>query len=459
MKHNIKYMFLYLISLLLLLSSCSSIYSEAEPITPITKIEVDPNEEYFTLGTEINKEGNTQCIYNGCWIYSEYQEYQEHIRTKPDGEKIYVGRKIRRFVKYNPYTDTVSSPCLDPICTHGPGSGCVFIVPNDAMPDIKGMIGDWFLFGYSYELSTELGFFSEAYAYNLSTGELIQLSDYDPSAKVISQPKGWCTFGNKKYVTIQVLDYTDTDYIHKGERNELDGYMPETKWYLCEMDFDTKKFTELFEVPEDYRITAVTNKRFYFIKETFGDEVFSSNHDGTDMRKEDVFNFSPQNFCGTYGYLFDDTIRIYDLRTNTSVSIAKEYSYQRRVLTNEGILCSTFSTADENYQKLRDSRTSYEVYSDYVSDVNKYRYEATSQIYLMGFNGQGKEIVYEGDGMILDAYYKSGKFLYCIVGFPDPNNGYKRKSVVNDGRSVINIETGEITQIPLLELIIPEEYK
>ena len=241
-------MFLYLISLLLLLPSCSSIYSDAPPIEPITKIEVDPNEEYFTLGTAIDRNCNMGCWYNDSWIYDEYQEYQECIRTKPDGEKIYVGRKVRRFVKYNPYTNTVSSPCLDPICTHGPGSGCIFIVPNEALPDIKGMIGDWFLFGYAYELSTELGFSSEVYAYNLSTGELIQLSDFDPSAKVISQPKNWCTFGNKKYVTIQVLDYTDTDYIHKGERNELDSYTPETKWYLWEMDFDTKKFPELFEV-------------------------------------------------------------------------------------------------------------------------------------------------------------------------------------------------------------------
>lgn len=451
---------LYFLLLSMILSSCTSIYVDTPTITNSPAMEVDYNDEYFSLGTAIEKNDDGARIYNNTWIYMEEQKYQKCIRTNAYGEKIYTTQTVCRFVKYNAHTGEVSSVCLDPICTHGPESGCIFIAPENTMPAIQSIIGDWLVFSFYHYISASFGFIPESYVYNLKTGEFIQLFEFDVSDSVISRSRTWCFFENKIYVTKQVLDYTDTKYVpgEKTEKTEdIDDYTPKTKTYLCEYNFDTRKFVELLEVPADYLITGVTNKKFYYI-DAAGD-IYSSNRDGSNMTKEKVLDFSPQEYCGTYGYAFNSEIFIYDLSTDTKKVIPKEYSYQKCYLTNEGILFSTFSDANVEYAELLDSRSKYSSTLEFAKAVNKYRYESTEQLYLMDFEGNNKELLFEADGMFVDAYYKSGKYIYARITYPDPENNYIPKETINDGRAVINIETGEITMVPILELIIPEEYK
>lgn len=461
MKKNNLSLFMFIVLAAIVLPSCSSIYDDTPSVTFFPSVEVDPNEEYFSLGEAISRENSEAYIYKGSWIFCEQQQYEECVRTTEKGEKIYVKRNIQRWVKYNPYTGETSSICLDPVCTHGPGSKCISIAPDNCLPALLGsIVGDWIIISHQIPIrDTSLGFIPETYAYNLKNGECFQLSKADISGAIISKLSTNVTFGNKYYVTKQVLDYSNTEYVPGNDIEDLNDYVPETITYLCVFDFDTRKFTELFEIKEDYKLCAVTSERFYFKDGDLSSEIYSTDRNGNGMRKEDAWSFSPGYCCGTYGYDFGDEYKIFDLRTDTTKIVPKEFSYQRTFLCDDGILFSTFSGADDSYAKLLDSRQEWKNYSDFVSEVNKRRYESTSQIYLMSFDGSSKKVIFEGNGMILDAYYKSGKYIYGFVSYPDPNNNYKVPRSLNGGRSVINIETGEITSIPLLELILPENCR
>ena len=460
MKKKMLSLYIFIVLAAIALPSCSSIYDDTPSVTFSPAIEIDPNEEYFSLGTAVSLSNAEASIYNNSWIFYEQQQYEECIRTTAEGKKIYVKRNIQRWVKYNPYTGETSSICLDPACTHGPGSGCISIAPDNCLPSVTCIVGDWVILSHHFHIiDTELGFIRESYAYNLKNGEIVQLSEVDVSGSAIEKLGSGFPFGNKHYVTKQIFDYTNTEYVPGNDIEDLNDYVPETITYLCVFDFDTRKFTELFEIKEDYKLCAVTSERFYFKDGDLSSEIYSTDRNGNGMRKEDAWSFSPGYYCGTYGYDFGDEYKIFDLRTDTTKIVPKEFSYQRTFLCDDGILFSTFSGADDSYAKLLDSRQEWKNYSDFVSEVNKRRYESTSQIYLMSFDGSSKKVIFEGNGMILDAYYKSGKYIYGFVSYPDPNNNYKVPRSLNGGRSVINIETGEITSIPLLELILPENCR
>ena len=73
-----------LVVIVLLLSSCSSIYVADPEVTLQMSMEVDPDEEHFTLGNHHSKKTNDGVIYKDSFIYVEYQAYQEPI-TLPNG--------------------------------------------------------------------------------------------------------------------------------------------------------------------------------------------------------------------------------------------------------------------------------------------------------------------------------------------------------------------------------------
>ncbi len=443
MKKNFR-IIVTVLTLTMLMNSCSSIYVDSPEVTWISAMDVDPDEEYFTLGSIYSRQDVDGVTYKDSWIYVEHQEYQRYVRTLSDGTKYYTKDIAERIVKYNAETGVVSSVCLDPTCSHSPGSECLFLVPDSATAFVDSIMGDWIYFSYHHHdpENRALGFLTEAYLYNLTTGESVKISDATFENRVINKMGSFCAHGDKLYYIMTKLDYSDTGYVEGGS---VDGYEPETKITLWELDFNTKKTAELFEVPFEAGIAAVSNERIYF-KEAVG--VSSCDHSGNDMKKESNLDFGMMQMCGTYGFKFDyneQAIKIYDLHTKTAKIIPMEFSFQQCILTNEGILFSTFSTADEEYTKAID-----------LAARMKLRHEGTAWIYLMDFDGSNPRRIFEKDKLGITVACATENYFYGGVTQIDPENPLENYYYMNSERHVINRKTGEITPIPLLDLVLPE---
>ena len=405
--------------------------------------------EYFTEGNIVSKGGQIDgFVYKNSWIYVEYQNYQRYIKTLSSGEKVYADDNVQRIVKLNTLTGKVSSVCLDPLCTHSPGSDCIMMAPQNSIASIDAIVGDWLVFSYHMNGFDIEGFWPTVYAYNMRTGELCELYDYDFSGTVINRMSLRCVFENKLYYTKTTLDYSDTDY-DPSEDIPLSEYEPKTRTMFWEYDFETKKHKELFEVPEFYKISAVTNKRFFFILQQ-GD-VFSCDHDGSNRKKEENFNFAVSTFCGNYAYYFDsleNIMYIYDVATDTAKIIPYEYSYQQCILTDEGIMYSTFSKANEEFFEARKNFNARECL--------RLRYAGSAWIHLMDFDGGEYMRIYENDKLGVTVSCVSEKYFCGNVSYYDPE-AYKSHSYLGSERHLIDRQTGEILPVPLLELVLVEE--
>ncbi|MBQ8259325.1 MAG: hypothetical protein IJY97_07145, partial [Clostridia bacterium] len=261
MKKNFR-IIVTVLTLTMLMNSCSSIYVDSPEVTWKSAMDVDPDEEYFTLGSIYSRQDVDGVTYKDSWIYVERQEYQRYVRTLSDGTKYYTKDIAERIVKYNAETGVVSSVCLDPTCSHSPGSECLFLVPDNATAFVDSIMGDWIFFSYHHHdpENRALGFLTEAYLYNLTTGESVKISDATFENRVINKMGSFCAHGDKLYYIMTKLDYSDQGYVEGGS---VDGYEPETKITLWELDFNTKKTAELFEVPFEAGIAAVSNERIY----------------------------------------------------------------------------------------------------------------------------------------------------------------------------------------------------
>lgn len=447
-----------LVVIVLLLSSCSSIYVAEPEVTLQMSMEVDPDEEHFTLGNHHSKMTNDGVIYKDSFIYVEYQAYQEPI-TLPNGVKDYKKKTAQRIVKVNINTGVVSSVCLDPACSHSVDSNCPMLISSGTV-GIQGVSGDWLVFS-SFHMVAELNLMiPDTYVYNIITGELVKIFDYNINESIINTIGGLLLEDNKIYFIKNVLDYSKTDY-QSAKKMDLDNYTPETKSFLYQFDLDSKKLSEIMEVPYGYTITAKTNSRLFFFNPTQGafyGEMYSCNINGGDLTKEEVWNFTPQDFVGTYAYLCDwdnKKINIYDLRTNTQKVIETPYNYAYYYLTNEGIMLSTFAD-DDIYDEYLASRKDKE-WSAWCEEGQKIRGESTGLIYLLDFDGSNQRLIYEKDKVELRGLGLAGEYVFGYAFYYDADNAYQLKNTENNSRALINIKTGEITMIPLLELIIPDE--
>ena len=174
-----------------------------------------------------------------------------------------------------------------------------------------------------------------------------------------------------------------------------------------------------------------------------------------------MWNFSPQDFIGTYAYYCDAynrRIDIYDLRTNTHKVIETPYNYAWYYVTDEGIVLSTFAD-DEKYAEVYASPLKKTDFLAWDTECRKTRAESTALVYLLDFDGSNPRLIFEKEKVEIQAMDYSGKYLFGYAYYYDPENSYEQVKMENDGRALINIETGEITMIPLLELILPEGYK
>ena len=455
-----------LLSSILIFSSCSSVYVDPDESTEKTP-EIDTEEEYFTDGSPYNN-GNSYdgFYYEGCWIYVEKQRTMgpRGLLTRDGKEYVRYGEvEMQRIVKFNPTTGVTSSPCLDPVCNHSFESGCLMLVQNKAGKKeptitIQKIIGDWMIF-FTRQQDTEYVSLITTTVYNLKTGESRSMCEEDLSSAVMTCWDGGSAFEDKYYNVKQILDYTETGYKQGGEGENVLDYSPNTKQIVCEHDLKTGKVKELFEIPSNYYLSAVSSQRFFF----WDDEntMHCCKRDGSEMRKEEHLTFRPENLAGTRAYLFTESeygVSYLDIKTNEKKSILVDFrEYKRCALAENGILFDHLSTYD-NYLELINSKeqfieehtknmSEYEAGTLFSEELNKLFYGGTSRIYITDFDGSNMRLLYEEENAAIMSTYAQGDFLFVI-----------RQTPKEYLYCAINVKTGELIVPPLLEIVTPEWY-
>lgn len=465
--------FVPLLSSLLIFSSCSSVYIEPE-ITSTISENFSDEDEYFTPNTVSTQGDSADYYWNGYWLYFESQNTIAQTGTDANGEPVYGDSTISRLVKYNPATGQVSSICLDPSCNHSYESGCFTVVPHRAgtkdprvSMGINGICGDWVMIRVNAQ-HEEYSSTNELKAFNMKTGELRILSGEELGGEVMVRWTCRATFGNKLYRIKNILDYSNTKYTPGGEGENVLDYTPETTCILYEYDFDTNKDTELFEVPSDYDgICAVSNKRFFFQK-TEG-EIYSCKRDGSEWKKEEVLNFAPYNFFGSLAFIYLDggAYTVYDLKTDQLTTVTPEFNaYGYPTLVSDGVI---FSNAPA-YDEARTKRTEYRVTlnkenpslsATEINDLTNKLYQdilfsGTSQIWKCDMNSNGMRMVCEIPNTVIDPIFAVDQFVLAKISYLKEGTDNEAEKVTN--RCVIDLETGEFSELPLLDVVVPAEY-
>lgn len=448
MKSKLQLVFTVILLIALFLTSCSSIYVDAPAVTTEALIEVDLEKEYFTTGSLYTKATALNgFIYGDSWVYVESCPYKNGT--------------IDRIVKANAVTGTVSSVCLDPVCNHSPGSECPMLQPEDvAILSLNRLIGDWILYSHLY---MDEGFsYNETYAYNLKTGESANIFEMVENELSITKWQSIFDVGSRIYSVRSYLDYSESGYDPKGNK-PIKDYTPKTTSFLCYYDFDTKETVELFEIPNDYTVTAITNKRYFLSSRTDG--IYSCDLNGNGFKKEDVFDFSSGSLCGPYAYTFvDEGVKIYDVSSDTVRIVPVDIAGCVGRVTDAGIMISGFSTVAEwlalEYKDFCAAHPEIpvtELRPAYSKERNRIMYSGKAQVWRIDLEGGEKELYFEYDHAHIRMQHAANDHAFAIVTYGDPQNNYEMLPIENEGRSIINLKTGEIKTIPYLELIINEE--
>lgn len=448
MKKRFLTGFTAIILIALLLSSCSSIYVDDPTVTTEPLIEVDLDKEYFTTGFLYKKmEPLNGFIYGDSWLYVE--------------ECPHNNRTVSRIVKANAVTGNVSSACLDPVCNHSLGSGCLMLKPDDAtMLSLQRLVGDWIIFSYMYMndgVST-----NDTFVYNLKTGEYAGIFEELTEELSITKWTSIYDVGSRLYSVRSYLDYSESGYDPKGDKSMKD-YTPKTTSFLGYYDFDTKETVELFEVPNDYTVTAITNKRYFFTARNDG--IYSCDLEGNGFKKEDVLDFSPYNLCGAYAYTFvEEGVKIYDVSSDTMKIVPVDAPGYVGCVTDTGVMICGFSTGQEwlslEYKDFCDAHPEIPVTESRIAfgkEKDRIMYSGAAQIWKIDLEGNGKELFFEYDHSHIRVQHATNDYIFAIVTYGDPQNDFAMMPIENKGRSIINLKTGEIKTIPYLELIINEE--
>lgn len=440
--------------------SCTSIYSELPDVETLNTISVDVSKEYFTTGSVYEKGNLTEgYLHDGYWIYRELQNYEYSYKRK-DGKIVSSNAQIIRFVKANAVTGAVSSLCLDPVCNHSIGSGCIMVCPQGAVPLIQGFVGDNIIFTYGVR-DEIFGLVNQSYIYNLKTGEAISIFEQSMANEILTKYSSRYIFEDTYYAVKNILDYSNTEYDPQNQQ-ALSNFTPETVSVLCEYDFIKGTIKELFEIPEGYSLSIVSSERFFFMSPEL--EVYSCSRNGKNMKKEDVLDFSPQEVCGTYAYNVKQPshdMEIYDLATNTKFEFPNEVRSTCYVINDCGIIKDDLSVYDE-YTKVRNSYHELKEQgitptpADHDRLCKKVRCSGTTQIWKYNLDGSSPQKIFELDKAMVNIIYATDSFLYGFVYRADPNNNYEEAPYENEGRCYIDLKTGGITPIPYLELIIPD---
>ncbi len=450
--------------------SCRSVYSDVKLPSDgnDSHFDVDTNGEYFTKGELYRRaSGGTGVLYEGSWIYDEQLEEVTYRYESEDGMKVQtVTESHKRLVKVNAVTGTVSCLCLNPTCNHSPGSDCVMLSPIRGSIHPMSVIGDWLLFYRSMRSDIYNGVV-ENYLYNLKTGEFVSAFPIELGELTRTEWDGFNVFDGKLYVVKHELDYSDVKY-DKGGDKWLSDYEAKTVSTLFSYDPETQKMTELMKLPDGYSLAGMTNKRFFF--QSPESVIYSVKREGGELIKEEVLDFVPFICCGTYGFHYsaeDGVYSVYDLKTNTkTVSPSPEGKPISFAETDIGLLRVYYSNYDEWKRvqssfldlKKEHSEMSPSEFSDYYNDVcNKAKYSGSSRIYRTSLDGKTTEFLYEKEHAHYSIAHATDKYMYVFAIFGDPENGYSEIPPVNQGRHILNIETGELIPIPLADYVLRDD--
>lgn len=475
MKKLLAY-FLILFTLAELLSSCHSVYVDIEK-PPVTDagVEVDLNDEYFTDGrvyTQGKFYADDGYTHEGVWYFVESQKY--FVKSVTVDEKGHthtnMGNKYcNRIVKVNAATGQVSSPCLDPVCTHGPGSNCPLMEIDGLNMHFMMIADDWIIIQHYTTSDKIYGSFRRVHGYNIKTGMTVELYSEGFEENIFTDFESYISvFDGKFYIVKHVLDYSNTSFDPKGNK-PLSDYEPETKSYLYEYDLDKNKVKELFEIPAGAMVVRMTNKRFMM---RIDEDLYTCNLDGSNLQKSDGMNFFPTHKIGTRAFaIIDNGYEFYDLKTNKTTEIKiEDFKYtanKNTTLTANGMYFHT-CTSDEAYDEVL---AAWKPFMAEHSDLNpdeahklyeetykpqEVRYGGKAQIWRCDHDGSNLEMLVEIDNAIARFVGSSDKYAYVVLTLADPNNGYEVIPEYKGRQCFVDLETGEITPIPLLELILPE---
>ena len=437
------------------LSACSPVYEHMPETTDLENTEFD-SEEYFSKGEVVCiSSANLGIVYEGQWIYVE-SALENDIQ-------------VQRLVKYNPITNTVSSVCLNPTCLHS-NEECKLCAPSMWLFTYFAIFGNWVMYTYSDVFADKDEFETKkTYLYNLKTGELRELHARSKEGLLLSKTTTNYVMDGKIYSTLLELDYTGEE--EYNSKHDDDGFIPETHQFLEVYDPETQKVERLCEIPNNFLFIGITNKRFFF-KDPEG-LVWSSNYKGENITNEKNMNFDLFMVCGKYVYPAEDfdynetgyNIQGYDLETDSLFNI--DFGMQiGTALVDSGMLCfTTLSNIDEYKEYLKNPSAYLSKHYPDVTDRgqiltlkskirNKFLYSGTFQMYLTDARGENRRLVFEGNHMSFIPQRISGNYIFGTISYGDPNNDFQRIDTDEDGRCVINIETGEITLIPTLELYL-----
>ena len=458
------------------MSSCSSVYVDAPKPTTTGAVEVDLEAEYFTDG-RLYTQGKFYIddgyTHEGAWYFVESQEYfVKSVTYDEQGNKhISTGNRFcNRIVKLNAATGQISSPCLDPVCTHGPGSGCPLMEIEGLNMNFLMIADDWIIIEHYTRSDKVMGTFRQVHGYNIKTGMTVQLYTEGFEEDVFTDFESYISvFDGKFYIVKHELDYSKTSFNPNGSK-PLSDYKPETKSYLYEYDLDKNKIKQLFEIPAGAAVARMTNKRFML---SVDGELYTCGLDGSNMQKSDGMEYFPTHKLGTlaFGYI-DNGYRYYDLKTNeTKEVVIEEFKYtanKNTTYTENGVyfhVCTSddaYTAALEAWRAFRaeHQEMSYEeaeaLYNQANGSVQSVRYGGKSQIWRCDYDGSNMEMVYELDNSIVRFVGINDKYAYAIVIIADPENDYQIIPEFKSRQCVIDLESGEITPLPLLELILPE---
>ena len=463
-------------ALTILLCSCSSVYVDLEKPDTTSAVDVDLEGEYFTDGRlYIQSRFYTDLgfIHEGSWYFVETQQYYTgNVTYDQNGNKrTEAGYGLcRRIVRMNAETGVISSPCLDPVCTHGPGSNCPLMEIEGLSLNFRLIADDWLIIEHRPSNDPVYGTLRQIHGYNIKTGKTIELyADSFENGTFTNHEYSISVFDGKLYIVKHIMDYSATGFKPNG-RKPLSDYEPATRSFLYEYDLDNNKVTELFEIPAGAYAARMTNKRYILYVD---EEFYTCDLDGSNLQKSDGMEYFPTHKIGTLAFCYlENGFRVYDLKTNQTTDVnIEEFKFNAMkddvTVTANGLYFNA-CTSDEEYEAVSAARKEYKNQHkdmdraelnkllDEMFDLNKARYSGKAQIWRCDHDGGNMAVVIEIDNATATFIGSTDKYAYLLLKQADPNNNYELIPSINGGKCYIDLKTGEITPIPLLELTLPE---
>ena len=320
--------------------------------------------------------------YEGKWIHSS----------------TLLASNVKFLSAYDPADGTTKSICVDhPNCSAS-GKECPVGAIGWEFTNIQ-VLDDWCL----YRLEGGNKYNVEIRMYNMKTGESRVIMEEVENGNIVTYPIWFVAMNGKVYFNLWEVDKSTT----KSRREYISCYDPKTGTieYLC-------------DEPENLTTIGISNKRIFYTEKISVNndpaEIWSTDHSGGNLKKEDVLNFGAMVLSGTYAYdavsimKTWNTFRVYDFETN-SVSTIDLGAEIRYLLATSSKLCFVF--------------------------------EEDGKVYISDPLGENRELVLDRPGLDFRPYDIIGDYIIGKVSLTPE---------MMPGTYALNIKTGELKAIPAI---------